>query len=596
MAGLLFLQFQQIKDIEASVRLRADSITALTFQMEREFLRLRQAVAVSMKTPLTERDAEALRLRFEIFVSRVLLLQDNPSIILIENREEYRQLKPPLTALVKLGDDIFAQDPPQWGRMSEFLAQMDTLGPQAQALSFASNAVMSQLIETKQHTISDQYDTIVKLTVAQLVLLVLVAVSLWVRNTRLVRERVALEELADDLREAHHRAEAANQGKTRFLANMSHELRTPFNGMLGMLSLLEGSKLDEQQQDHVRTAKDSAQHLLTLLNDVLDVSAMEAGRLKLEPQATRLPQLLLEVEHLMRGQAQTKGLSLQIDVLPGLPEWVQADPTRLKQILFNLLSNGIKFTKQGFVRLRVESVEQGHLVANVRFVIEDSGIGMDEKAAAQLFQRFYQAESDTRRRFGGTGLGLEISRSLARMMGGELEGSSQLGVGSTFSLVLPLPLVEHPPAAVGASVSGAAAPTPAPEPQDMLRGRRVLVAEDHPVNQKLVAALLKNLGCEGVFCENGQLAVHAIHQQSFDLVLMDIHMPVMDGLEATRQIRQKYPDPVALPIIAISADVMNDAKENALTAGINEFLPKPVRLPELKAFMTRLLMQKQMVT
>jgi hypothetical protein len=130
----------------------------------------------------------------------------------------------------------------------------------------------------------------------------------------------------------------------------------------------------------------------------------------------------------------------------------------------------------------------------------------------------------------------------------------------------------------------------------MLRGRRVLVAEDHPVNQKLVAALLKNLGCEGVFCENGQLAVQAIHQQSFDLVLMDIHMPVMDGLEATRQIRQKYPDPVALPIIAISADVMNDAKENALTAGINEFLPKPVRLPELKAFMTRLLMQKQMVT
>lgn len=630
-AGLVILQFQQIRDIEDSARLRADSVTALTFQMEREFLRLRHAVDIALKESESARDVDDLNLRFEIFVSRVMLLQDNPSIALIHDREEYRQLAPSLKELVTLGDGIFGQTPVQWSQLPQLLSVMETLGPQVQALSLASNAVMMLLIEQKQATIKHQYETILWLTLAQLALLVVVAVALWLRHKRLLKERLALETLADDLREAHQKAEAANQGKTRFLANMSHELRTPFNGMLGMLSLLDSTKLDEQQRDYVRTAKASAQHLLTLLNDILDVSAMEAGRLKLTPHPVRLPQLLAEVDYLMRGPAQAKGLKLDIHASTDLPEWVQVDATRLKQILFNLLSNGIKFTKEGHVRLTVSLEKQGHLVATVRFTVEDTGIGMDEKAVAQLFQRFYQAESDTRRRFGGTGLGLEISRSLARMMSGDLTASSQLGAGSRFTLILPLPLVIAPPvnelddlavassspppssAAVAAPIalqpqsplSPIAAPTanadssslaaPA-EPPDPLLGCQVLVAEDHPVNQKLVAALLKKLGCEGVFCDNGQLAVEAFGQQHFDLVLMDIHMPVMDGLEATRQLRQQCPDPVSLPIIALSADVMNDAQERALAAGINAFLAKPVRLPELKATMTRLVVAQRHLT
>ncbi|MEN9844807.1 MAG: hypothetical protein RLZZ612_2636 [Pseudomonadota bacterium] len=596
-AGLLILQFQQIRDIEDSARLRADSVTALTFQMEREFLRFRHTVDIALKETVSARNLDDLNLRFEIFASRVALLQDNPSIALIHDREEYRQLAPDLREVVRLGDAIFGQVPVQWATLPQLLSLMERLGPRVQALSLASNAIMMLLIEQKQTTIKQQYETILWLTLAQLALLVVVAVALWVRHKRLLRERLALENLAADLREAHQKAEAANQGKTRFLANMSHELRTPFNGMLGMLSLLDGSRLDEQQRDCVRTAKESAQHLLTLLNDILDISAMEAGRLKLAPYSVRLPQLLSDVAHLMRGPALTKGLTLEMDASPDLPEWVQVDPTRLKQILFNLVGNGIKFTHEGGVRLAINLEKQGHLVATVCFTVEDTGIGMDDKAIAQLFQRFYQAESDTRRRFGGTGLGLEISRSLARMMNGDLTVTSQVGVGSRFMLTLPLPLATAPadlapPPSLNA-VATVPAPAVQPESPDPLLGCHVLVAEDHPVNQKLVAAILKKLGCEGVFCDNGQLALEAFHRQHFDLVLMDIHMPVMDGLEATRQLRQQCPDPVSLPIIALSADVMNDAQEKALAAGINEFLAKPVRLPELKATMTRLISQQR---
>lgn len=616
MIGLLFLQFQQVRNIEDSARLQADSITVLTFQFEREFLRLRHMVDTSLKTPLAQRDIDALVLRFDIFVSRTALLQDNPSIELIRQRPEYVDLAPTLKTIVAMGDEIFGQDPLLWQRMPEFLAYMEQVGPQVQALSFASNAVMSTLIETKQTTIQGQYHTILWLTLAQVVVLVVVAAGLWVQHKRMVRENLALEALAEDLRQAHVKAEAANQGKTRFLANMSHELRTPFNGMLGMLSLLEGTPLNEQQQDYVRTAKQSSQHLLTLLNDILDISAMEVGRLKLDPQTVQLPQLLSDVAYLMRSPAQQKNLLFKVEILSNLPDWVEVDPTRLKQILFNLINNGIKFTTQGHVCLRVELESEGHNLVSVRFTVEDTGIGMDEKAMNQLFQRFYQAESDTRRRFGGTGLGLEISRSLARMMGGDLRISSQLGVGSVFTLVLPLPLLASPaPEPSTASASAAPvvaelpstsalpslAPSSAAKPpiasvsssaHEVLQGRLVLVAEDHPVNQKLVAALLKNMGCKGVFCENGQLAVDAMKDHSFDLVLMDIHMPVMDGLEASRRIRQQYPDPVCLPIIALSADVMNDAKDKALAAGINEFLSKPVRLPELKALMSNLVIAK----
>lgn len=581
-AGMLALQLRQSESLEDNWQLKADSVTALAFQFEREFLRLRHVVDVAVQTP-SPANLDELSLRYNIFLSRKVLLEDNPSTRLIRDRTEYQQLLPRLEEFIAQAEPVLAAPLPKPQQLQALLAQLNGMGPNVQALSFAATSVMAGLIETKQHTIRAQGSTIVRLTIAQLVLLLLAAAALWVRHKRLVRERIALEELTHELREARQRAEAASEGKSRFLANMSHELRTPFNGMLGMLGMLETTTLTSQQADYTHTVRESAQHLLTLLNDILDVSAMEAGKLKLKPAPLELRGLLNSTEALMQSSARHKGLTLSVTQSPALPEWVLADATRLKQILFNLLSNGIKFTEKGHVTMAVDLSDPVQAVAPLRITVTDTGIGMDEQAVSRLFQRFYQVESGADRRFGGAGLGLDISRTLARLMGGELTVSSRPGVGSTFTLTLPLPVCDAP--AVLASITPTEPTAPALEP--LPPPTKVLVAEDHPVNRKVMAALLGKLNCEVTFCENGQEAVDAVATHAYDLVFMDIHMPVMDGLAATRLIRQNGVDPQRLPIIALTADVMNEARENALQAGVNEFLTKPVRLPELQQALAR---------
>jgi signal transduction histidine kinase/ActR/RegA family two-component response regulator len=585
-AGMLALQLRQSENLEDNWQLKADSVTALAFQFEREFLRLRHVVDVAVQTPSPE-NLDELSLRYNIFLSRKVLLEDNPSTRLIRDRAEYRQLLPRLEEFIAQAEPVFAAPVPKPKQLQVLLAQLNGMGPNVQALSFAATSVMAGLIETKQHTIREQGTTIVRLTIAQLVLLLLAAAALWVRHQRLVRERIALEELTHELREARQKAEAASEGKSRFLANMSHELRTPFNGMLGMLSMLETTALTSQQADYTHTVRESAQHLLTLLNDILDVSAMDAGKLKLKPTVMDLRALLASTEALMQISARDKGLTFTVTHGPSLPHWVQADPTRLKQILFNLLSNGIKFTEKGRVTLSVDLEGSPGTVAPLRITVTDTGIGMTDQAVGRLFQRFYQVESGADRRFGGAGLGLDISRTLARLMGGDLTVSSRPGVGSTFTLTLPLPVCDGPttlptPAVRDHGAESAAVTSPSHADNTPVR---VLVAEDHPVNRKVMAALLGKLNCDVTFCENGQEAVNAVATQTFDLVFMDIHMPVMDGLAATRLIRQSGVDPQTLPIIALTADVMNEARENAMQAGVNEFLTKPIRLPELQQAM-----------
>jgi two-component system, sensor histidine kinase len=592
LAGLVALQWQQSQNLDDDWQIRADSATALTFQFEREFLRLRHTVDMAVQAP-GRTQADDLALRYNIFLSRKALLEDNPTTQLIRDRAEYQQLLPQLDQLVLQADEVFAGTP-QPKQLQTLLARLNDMGPNVQALSFAATSVVARLVETKQHTIKEQSKTIVRLTVAQLGLLLLAAATLWMHHQRLVRERVALEELTAELQEARRKAEAASEGKSRFLANMSHELRTPFNGMLGMLSMLENTSLSEQQADYARTVRDSAHHLLTLLNDILDVSAMEVGKLVLKPDAVNLPHLLSDTEALMQVSANDKGLSLTVRRDPALPVWVHTDKTRLKQILFNLLSNGIKFTERGHVSVAVEMDGTVGLDTRVRITVTDTGIGMNEQALKKLFQRFYQVDSGADRRFGGVGLGLDISRTLARLMGGELTVKSRYGVGSSFTLLLPLPVCEAPPAATPTD-----APTPSTAraqggmPHGLLPDAptppawRILVAEDHPVNRKVMDALLGKLNCTVTFCENGQEAVDAVASQAFDLVFMDIHMPVMDGLAATRLIRQSGVGPQTLPIIALTADVMNEARENARKAGLNEFLTKPIRLHELEQALGR---------
>jgi two-component system, sensor histidine kinase len=584
MAVLLVLQLAQKRSIEQANELRADSSTALAFQFEREFLRLRQelGLALASNAPL---NTEALGTRYDIFLSRMTLLRDNPSISIIAQREEYQTALKHLDSFVATADPVMASVPLNPKDLGELLKELNTMGPEIQALSLSATSEVSHLLEHQASTILDQSTQIIGLTVAQLVLLLVAAGALALRQRRQEQERAALEALTQELREANVRAEAANRGKSQFLATMSHELRTPFNGVLGMLGLLEATPVSPQQSDYIRTAKGSAEHLLALLNDILDVSALESGKMALRPEAVQLAAVLKDVEALMLPQALEKGLAFSLTIQAPLPAWVLADSTRLKQILFNLIHNAIKFTHAGSVQVAVGPSPQPDQPQGWVFVITDTGIGMGEQEMSRLFQRFYQVDSGVARKFGGTGLGLEISQNLACMMGGGIEVESTLGRGTVFTLQLPFTPCPAPVDTTPELATEQAPLIATPSAAAL----RVLVAEDHPVNRKLVGILLENMGCQTTFCENGQLALDAAARDDYDLVLMDVHMPVMDGLTATRHIRA-LPGPRAqVPIVVLTADVMNEAREHAMQAGVNEFVSKPVQAAQLQAAMRKCL-------
>jgi CheY-like chemotaxis protein len=291
----------------------------------------------------------------------------------------------------------------------------------------------------------------------------------------------------------------------------------------------------------------------------------------------------------MQPLARSKGLEFQIHPSAAQLPAVLADETRVKQILFNLISNAIKFTTAGSVTLTVSGRDRSDGTLEMVFEIRDTGIGMDAKALSQLFQRFYQVDDGSTRRFGGTGLGLEISQSLASMMQGEITVASTVGEGSTFTLTLCLPIQGDPvsPAVAVIPVAPESTRSDAPRRSADAIGPHVLVVEDHPVNQKLVGVLLGRMGCQVEFCENGQLAVDRVQQQRFDMILMDVNMPVMDGLTATRQIRSLAGPVAQTPIVIFTADVMNEAQAQAMAAGADDFITKPVNVEHLRSIVQK---------
>lgn len=600
MAVLLVMQLTQKQVIGQGAEMRADSITALVFQFEREFLRFRHVLDSTVNGRIKP-DPEVLNLRHEILISRLVLLRENPSTTILLERPEYISTLPQLDKLINQTDGILAKTPPDVKALAVLLDEFVAIGPQVQALSLAADTLVSGEVERQKTTLLAQNDQIVWLILAQLILLLAAAAGLLARQRRQEQERIALEKLTLDLRDAKFEAEAADRGKTQFLANMSHELRTPFNGILGMLSLLEDTALKPQQADYIKTVRNSANHLLALLNDILDVSALEAGKMTIKTTPVHMPDLLRDVEALMRPLATGKNIGFSMASPVSLPPWVMVDGTRLKQILFNLISNGIKFTPQGGVTLTVRVAPGLDGVYGLTFVVQDTGIGMDAHALSRLFERFYQVDGGVARKHGGTGLGLEISRSLARLMGGDIEVNSAAGIGSIFTLHLPLPVGATPSdsrlaptAALTPLADGEPAVTQIAKTIDLMslpegpatpRSPRVLVVEDHPVNQKFVGVLLNRMGCEVTFCEDGQMALNALQRQTFDVILMDINMPVMDGLTATRAIRALTGAVSHTPIVVMTADVMNEARENAMVAGANDFLVKPVQIGQFKETM-----------
>ncbi|WP_445158316.1 ATP-binding protein [Halomonas sp. E14] len=532
------------------------------YKLDRDIVQLRSDLALGSGSG---QSLEALRLRFDLIASRLSLSRRGDVAGVLEQIPAAARLMPSLFGYM---DDI--------DRLLDELTRLDQgvrwvvndrlqrIGSYSEQLVVAINGHIAEAATHERQALQSLYALLLALIMAMSLAGLLVAIFLFREVRENAAARSSLETLSRELQATAHRAEAASQSKSEFLATVSHEIRTPLNGVIGMSDLLLDQPLDSRSRDYARTLHLSAERLLELINDILDFSKIESGRLELERRPVPLASMVEDACRLFAPRAEAKGLALTYHLSPQLPPLLMGDPSRLRQVLLNLLANAIKFTELGEVRVEAALTDEGRL----KLSVYDTGPGIPEALHDRLFEPFLQADASISRHYGGTGLGLAICRRLTYAMGGSIGVDSRPGVGSRFWFELPLEAAEGEPEPE--------AERGKPRPLPQAAGAQVLLVEDNAVNQQVAVAMLERLGCRVQVVGSGPQALERVEQASFDLIFMDVQMPGMDGLQATRRLRALGGWQAQVPIVAMTAAGPGADRERCLKAGMSDYLTKPL--------------------